>query len=488
MKKGLIIALIPLILSFHSVALYSAEKQKNEEYSSSFHSSYGYYETDKETYVPTRVAPLKVLTFPLMVIASPLVFPGYYANTKEPQLKKSFHNYCDWIYFRVPIRVDEVSRSKLPRPDFSFDPKKDNKKIAVSTDSYLSDQNDQEPNTFLSDVSDDVDSPSDPKDVGALAVREHLPEPTHVQSSSVDFEQDESVGDAEREMPSDDARHQSDSALLKERDLTDKESRSFWRRLFYRKNYGKDQTPIVDEESAVVKIDESLSVPHAQNLQELHSRVATAEAVPSVQTDDSIDPSVSLPEGSQSFLSRIFNKKKSNDSSDIQASNPASEKKKALQEKADKYFERSKYSKALTYYERALILEPEDVSIKDQIQTIRMILEMQEKGKSKKDRVPLLTLPVPDDEVLVQKTIVPAHKEVYQKKADFSPVSLQIFNQAINPDTQSKIDALLKKGEKQFSKNNYDKALSYYFQVLRYDLKNEQAQKMIKTINDMQNA
>jgi hypothetical protein len=75
--------------------------------------SYGSYEGSNESVVPTQISYLKLLSFPLFALISPLAFPEYYVFTKEPTLSQSFKNYWHSIYFKVPLKLEILDEDNI---------------------------------------------------------------------------------------------------------------------------------------------------------------------------------------------------------------------------------------------------------------------------------------------------------------------------------------------------------------------------------------
>jgi len=143
MKKNttcfLLVLIICVLLAIPHASL--AQGSENSSFDQASFSSYGSYaEAREQEFIPTKIAPLKAITFPLMFIAAPIVFPGYYVYTEEPDFKQSMKNYWDWIYFMVPHDVDAIEHKEVTFPKDFPDRETDkpySEKIDMRESSYL---------------------------------------------------------------------------------------------------------------------------------------------------------------------------------------------------------------------------------------------------------------------------------------------------------------------------------------------------------------
>lgn len=121
MNRFVVLLLCLMLMPLHGPSVVCAQEESADSVEQSNFSSYGSYEEDVDSFVPTRVEKWKVGTFPLAVVFSPLIFPGYYVFTKEPDLKKSMHNYFSWIYYRVPLTIEEIQHENIVVPSVPRD-------------------------------------------------------------------------------------------------------------------------------------------------------------------------------------------------------------------------------------------------------------------------------------------------------------------------------------------------------------------------------
>lgn len=78
--------------------------------------TYGSFEEKHEEYTPQRTNYLKIISFPVLAILSPVIFPGYYVFSEEPNLAQAFQNYWQGIYYRVPYETQHLAEKDIEFP------------------------------------------------------------------------------------------------------------------------------------------------------------------------------------------------------------------------------------------------------------------------------------------------------------------------------------------------------------------------------------
>ncbi|MBU1864047.1 MAG: hypothetical protein KKH94_10325 [Candidatus Omnitrophica bacterium] len=118
MKKIINLFVCVVLVAFLCMPPVSLGSDSASSPDASSFASYGSYEEKDEAFIPSRISPVKLVTFPIMAVAVPVVFPGYYIYTKEPKLKQSFTNYWRWIYYKVSYDTKSIVDQELtfPRP------------------------------------------------------------------------------------------------------------------------------------------------------------------------------------------------------------------------------------------------------------------------------------------------------------------------------------------------------------------------------------
>jgi tetratricopeptide (TPR) repeat protein len=167
----------------------------------------------------------------------------------------------------------------------------------------------------------------------------------------------------------------------------------------------------------------------------------------------------------------------------------------SMLEDAEKLYQEKKYNDAYQLFEDILAIQPENEHALKRSVTIEMMRAIEDNSAERVQPVTLqrertmtgqADVAVQKKEMLTQKKLVPAQQQVLTTPIAVNPKSASELYKPIDTDVYSDINKLLEKGEKYYRKGDFEKALTYYYNVLRYDLRNEQAQKMIKTIADIQ--
>jgi tetratricopeptide (TPR) repeat protein len=394
--------------------------QKSDD-TASIKSSYGLYQSDVTSYTPKRISPLKIFTFPVMVIVSPIAFPTYYVHTKEPVLTQSFKNYWSWIHYRVPFQPDDSVKKWDAKPDYYARSLEEYKDVDTRESRRYVDEFEERYNQWHDDGSgqkpesdNDFEQSEiqDPPELSRAAKK--------IQTYQAKAEKAYAAEDFDKankyykKILKANADHAIARSMVTELDARTRDAKTAEQDLTEQ----KIKTDDISEFSSVVQ-------------EQVHMTQSDGDEEKKSQKDDK-----------KSLWARFFGFfKKDDDSGNYQ-------KKEKKQDPKSSQF----------------------VSAQDPtVERKKPVSSANEKNQ-----------------FLTQTKIVPTKKQVKTIPPSIDPQSKSVLHQPLEENAKKRIAKILKKAERQYRKGNLDKALEYYFQVLQLDIRNEQAQKMTRTITDIQ--
>jgi len=426
MKKTIIsLCCIGSILLFN-LPLISAQQQ---DYSHSMQESYGSYRYEKDSYVPERISPLKIVTFPLMVLASPIAFPAYYAHTKEPNFNESMNNYWQWIHYRVPYKIEDISTQKIKKPNY-----------------YSRHQHE-----------DLLEPPVEPSSY--LPPLEYMPTKEKV-----------AVPEQELSKQAKKAQKYMDKANSAFKDNEHKKALKYYKKVLI---YDPSNSVASEKVSAInllfIKEKEAEAIakqPAAVGKEISQDEVVDLSVPPEIAPDK--EQTLLSEEKDRSFWSRFFSPFSRKEKGDKKTQ---AEEVGVMLEEAEELYVKKKYKKAFVLFEKVLTVEPENEHALKRSVTIEMIQEIEEESKRPQKAVEpdskTLTInttgtSIQKDVIFTQKKIVSAAPQVFTTPITTTAASAAVLYKPIEQDTYAQIDDLLKKGEKYYRKESYEKPFTNF--------------------------
>lgn len=124
---------------------------------------------EDDLFLPRKVSPVKMALYPFAVLATPVLFCGYYAFDDEPKIDKSFDSYKDWISYKVPYDPEKARQQEIVIADAPEMGISDKDRPYVYSESYLP------VSTEIEKIKEDAQklrTQAQPKEVKALPKKE----------------------------------------------------------------------------------------------------------------------------------------------------------------------------------------------------------------------------------------------------------------------------------------------------------------------------
>lgn len=436
MKKIIVVIVVFVFFSQSGLPVLHAQRR---DYSASLASHYGAYEYEESSYTPKRISKVKIISFPFMILATPLAFPAFYANTKEPDLKQSFYDYWRWIHYEVPYDLSEGMNKAIVKPDYyARIIAQQEEAETIDTVSYGDEFEERykrlhDSQTSKSSAVDQNFEQTEIEEVKTGPSRRDKKIGRYMQRAENSY----AAGDLDK------ARKYTKKVLKIE--PTHARALSMHDQIMAH----------LDQEKTDHQLEVSdANVDDAQMVDDIGSISQDVTSTTSDMESESTENKKKI-----SFFTRFFslfkkdNKEKLSDQKQEDEDDMAASKELDLSGLAE------------------TIVHKKDLESEDALKS--QSLERDRLGKAEKS-------------VFTQTKLVPTKKRVVRVPPSINPQSNSVLNSPLDAKTKKRIKKLLKKGEKQYRRENFDKALKYYFQVLQLDIRNEQAQKMTRTITDIQ--
>ena len=476
-----------IIIAFlipHPISGENAESPSIEQ--SSF-TSYGDYEEKEEEFVPTRISYIKLLTFPILAVGTPITFTTYYIFTKEPKLGQSFSNYWRSIYFNVPYDVDSIADQKITFP----------KKYPQSEEEKKRIRRFKEARKHLQKARKYYDKKKYEKAI-------------HEYNIVLDLDPENEKVPAMIEKISDELEAQKEEQLIKKEAKEQVRNKKEVQKLLQRgeKYYKKKKyEEALREYNKVINLDtknedaqkmiKTISKEQQSQKEEALRKQKEKEVQQLFQKGESYykkkhydrallqynkilehDPK---NEQAQKMIKTISNAQQSQKEEELRQQKEEEQKrvKKEIEEllkRGDKYYKKKKLEEALDAYNNVLTIDKknehalkmiETISEMQRLKTIESTIESEKKKIERKQK----------------------SKELLKEDNHIQQVMTRTVSEAKKGDEERsdvmRLQSLLNAGREEFDKKNYERARSLYKQVLRYYPENEEAKTMVEKITDM---
>ena len=389
-------------------------------------------------YAPREVSVIKAVLYPFALLATPFIFPGYYALTDEPKINNSFDNYMQWIYYKVPAKASDVDFEAVnfPLSDYKGDDVDD---VPVDVqdlcidDSYIN-VKPVETKAIIKDAVEDFDL----KDKG------HIKEKTEKKKTRSD----------DKEKPKAAKKNKSEKYLKDQREQAKKEIKSEGKvssnrlEIKFKKYKGYAENNFSQGKFSLALKNYKKALKYRQEDKELLTKIAELES--KIREEQQIKLLVLEKEAE---MAEALKEKKAKEKNDNKIQK--------MVNLTDKYIAKKQYNKALKTVDYIFELDPSNSYAEKTKLTVQVLKSKQQE----ESRVNFKE----------NKNNVVDEKQVTEKKLVKDVV-------ALSPEKAKK---LMRKAEKLYKKGNYYEAAELFRSVAEFYPDNNVVKQRLKSIEYM---